>query len=173
MRSSCLVGLVIASLAALGCARVAESPPPQGPTPSTPSPSTTAPPAGERAAPDPSTTGSSPSGTSRDAAGAAPFIAEMRSLTPVVNIRRTGRLEVVGGCLTVTVEGEERATAVFPPGVRPEMRDGELVAVTFDADRIPVGQETDIPGGAVELSSAELARPVPDDCPRKLFGLGG
>lgn len=102
-----------------------------------------------------------------------PFIAETKAAIPVINILSPGRLEVVNGCLTVTIRGGERATAVFPPGVKPELKGNDVVAVSFEGRRIPLNQETPIPGGAIRLSSADLLKPIPADCPKTLFGLGG
>jgi hypothetical protein len=127
-------------------------------------------PAGEAvqgAAPDQATPSS---GAGEDS---LPFIAETRSPVPVVNVAHPGLLEVVDGCLTVTIRGKERATAVFPPGVKPELQGSSLVAVSFENRRIPLGQESPIPGGPIELSSAELVKPIPMNCPKTLFGLGG
>jgi hypothetical protein len=102
-----------------------------------------------------------------------PFIAEAKAVFPVINVANPGRLEVVDGCLTVSVRGRERATAVFPPGVKPELQGNEVVAVSFEGRRVPVGQEAPIPGGVIRLSSAELVKPIPTYCPETLFGLGG
>lgn len=102
-----------------------------------------------------------------------PFIAETKAAIPVINVLSPGRLEVVNGCLTVTVRGGERATAVFPPGVKPEFKGNDVVAVSFEGRRIPLNQETPIPGGAIRLSSADLLKPIPTYCPETLFGLGG
>lgn len=102
-----------------------------------------------------------------------PFLAESKSSIEVINVTSPGRLEVNDGCLTVAVKGKERATAVFPPGVKPELRGNDLVAVSFEGRRIPVGEDTLIPGGGVRLSSADLVKPIPSYCPKLLFGLGG
>jgi hypothetical protein len=103
----------------------------------------------------------------------APFIAETKAAIPVINIASPGRLEVIDGCLTVTIRGGERATAVFPPGVKPELKGNDVVAVSFEGRRIPLDQETPIPGGSIRLSSADLVKPIPSYCPKTLFGLGG
>jgi hypothetical protein len=100
-----------------------------------------------------------------------PFIAEARSPFIVIDLLSPGRLEIVDGCLTVTVQGKERATAVFPPGVKPELKGDEVVAVSFGRHTIPIGQQAPIPGGIVRLSSADLVRPIPPNCPKTLFGL--
>ncbi|HVR97792.1 MAG TPA: hypothetical protein VMW27_14335 [Thermoanaerobaculia bacterium] len=102
-----------------------------------------------------------------------PFIAETKTAIPVIDLLSPGRLEVVDGCLTVIVKGSERATAVFPPGVKPELKGNDLAAVSFEGRRIPLNQETPIPGGAIRLSSADLVKPIPSYCPKTLFGLGG
>lgn len=133
--------------------------------------------------PDPGSAGEAAQGAAQEPATPAsgdgdgedslPFIAETRSPVPVVNVAHPGLLEVVDGCLTVTIRGKERATAVFPPGAKPELQGGSLVAVSFENRRIPLGQESPIPGGPIELSSAELVKPIPMNCPKTLFGLGG
>jgi hypothetical protein len=102
-----------------------------------------------------------------------PFIAETKSPVPVLNILSPGRLEVVNGCLTVLLKESERATAVFPPGVKPELKGNDVVAVSFQGRTIPLDEEAPIPGGAIRLSSAELVKPIPSYCPKTLFGLGG
>jgi hypothetical protein len=90
----------------------------------------------------------------RESPGSEPFIAEAKSPFVVIDLLSPGRLEVVDGCLTVTVRGRERATAVFPPGVKPEFKGNDLVAVSFDGRTIPLDQDAPIPGGFVQLSSA-------------------
>ncbi|HYG63202.1 MAG TPA: hypothetical protein VEL74_11525 [Thermoanaerobaculia bacterium] len=102
-----------------------------------------------------------------------PFIAETRSPVEVISLASPGRLEVIDGCLTVAIQGSERATAVFPPGVKPELRGNDVVAVSFEGRRFLIGEETLIPGGGIRLSSAELVKPIPSYCPKVLFGLGG
>ena len=102
-----------------------------------------------------------------------PFIAEAKAPFSVINLLSSGRLEVINDCLTVSVRGGEPATAVFPLGVKPELRRNDLVAVSFEGQRIPVGQETRIPGGGIRLESADLVKPLPSYCPKTLFGLGG
>lgn len=108
-----------------------------------------------------------------DGASSLPFIAEARSRFTVINLLSSGRLEVIDGCLTVKLREEEPATAVFPPGAKPEIKGNDLVAVSFEGQRIPVGQDTRIPGGGVRLESGDLVKPVPSHCPKTLFGLGG
>jgi hypothetical protein len=100
-----------------------------------------------------------------------PFIAEAKSPFLVIDLLSPGRLEIVDGCLTVNVRGHERATAVFPPGVKPELKGNEVVAVSFGGRTIPLDQEVPIPGGFVRLSSADLVKPIPSNCPKALFGL--
>jgi hypothetical protein len=100
-----------------------------------------------------------------------PFIAEAKAPFIVINLLSPGRLEIVNNCLTVTVQGKERATAVFPPGVKPELKGNEVVAVSFGSRTIPLGQQAPIPGGFVDLSSADLVKPIPSNCPKALFGL--
>lgn len=130
--------------------------------------------------------GSSGSGSSNGAAGTAtafsapepsdsaqPFIAEARAVFPVIDRLSPGRLEVVNGCLTVAVRGGERATAVFPPEVEPQWKGEALTAVAFEGRTIPLDQETSIPGGVILLSTADLVKPAPTNCPKTLFGLGG
>jgi hypothetical protein len=102
-----------------------------------------------------------------------PFIAESKTVIQVINKLSPGRLEVVDGCLTVTVRGHERATAVFSPGVKPQLRGKDVVAITFEGRTIPLDQEAPIPGGVIRLSSADLVKPIPSYCPKTLFGLGG
>lgn len=116
-----------------------------------------------------------PSPSDREPGGSAsvPFIAETKAPIPVIDLLSPGRLEVVDGCLTVIIQGSERATAVFPPGVKPELRGNNMVAVSFEGRRIPLDQEAPIPGGGIRLTSAELVRPIPSYCPKTLFGLGG
>ena len=105
--------------------------------------------------------------------GSAPFIGESRSRFAVIDLLSPGRLEVVDGCLTVNVQGKPRATAVFPSGVKPEFQGNNLVAVSFEGRRLPIGQDASIPGGLIDPSSVELVKPVPTYCPKTLFGLGG
>jgi uncharacterized Zn-binding protein involved in type VI secretion len=100
-----------------------------------------------------------------------PFIAEAKSPFTVIDLLSPGRLEIVDGCVTVAVQGKERATAVFPPGVKPELKGDVVVAVSFGGRTIPLGQQVPIPGGFVDLSSADLVQPIPSNCPKKLFGL--
>lgn len=102
-----------------------------------------------------------------------PFIAETKTVNPVINIARPGRLEVVNGCLTVTVRGHERATAVFPPGVKPQLRGDRVVAVSFEGNTIPLDQEAPIPGGLITSPTVDLVKPIPSYCPKPLFGIGG
>lgn len=109
----------------------------------------------------------------QDGAPSAPFIAETRSLVAVINTMSPGRLQVVNGCLTVSIRGSEPLTAVFPPGVKPELKGNDVVAVSFEGRRIPVGEETPIPGGGIRLEPGDLVKPIPSNCPKTLFGLGG
>lgn len=108
---------------------------------------------------------------SPESPGSLPFIAEAKSPFVVIDLLSPGRLEVVDGCLTVNIQGKPRGTAVFPPGVKPEMQGNALVAVSFGRRRIPLDQEAHIPGGFVQLSSADLVKPIPANCPKALFGL--
>jgi hypothetical protein len=113
-----------------------------------------------------------PAVTAAAPSGGTVFIAQTRKAVPVINVLSSGRLEVVDNCLTVLIGGE-RATAVFPPGVRMERRGGAPSAVVFEGRRLPIGEDTRIPGGGLRASEIPLAAPVPANCPKKLFGLGG
>jgi hypothetical protein len=108
---------------------------------------------------------------SSESPGSLPFIAEAKAPFVVIDLLSPGRLEVVAGCLTVNIQGKPRGTAVFPPGVKPEIQGNALVAVSFNGRRIPLDQEASIPGGFVQLSSADLVKPIPAHCPKALFGL--
>lgn len=109
----------------------------------------------------------------QDRAASVPFIAETRSPVAVINTMSPGRLQVVNGCLTVSIRGSEPLTAVFPRGVKPEIKGNDVVAVSFEGRRIPVGEETPIPGGGIRLEPGDLVKPIPSHCPKTLFGLGG
>jgi len=111
--------------------------------------------------------------STRGGQAALPFIAETRTAAPAIDLLSPGRLEVRDGCLTVAFEGGQPGVAVFPPGVKPELKDGRLAAVTFEGRRIPVGEETVIPGGGLSVGPDQLARPLPENCPAVLFGVGG
>lgn len=114
---------------------------------------------------------SSPSSQAGPHPSTLPFIAEAKSPFVVIDLLSSGRLEIIDNCLTVTVPGKERATAVFPPGVKPVFKGNDVVAVSFGSRTIPLGQQAPIPGGFVDLSSADLVKPIPSNCPKALFGL--
>ena len=172
---SILVTLLVMSF---GCAPIVDNSNRRGEAPQVSATDDQSPPVSdsERAATPPSSGGSSsspvPAGEQRGAAS-MPFIAETKSPVEVISLASPGRLEVIDGCLTVAIRGSERATAVFPPGVKPELRGNDVVAVSFEGRRILVGEETLIPGGGIRLSSDELVKPIPSYCPKVLFGLGG
>lgn len=128
----------------------------------------------------PALTDSSPSSSPKTKSGGAapiptsesgPFIGELRRATAVINLLSPGRLEVIDDCLTVTAHGRT-ATAVFPPGVTAERRDGQVVAVHFQNRRLAVGKDVAVPGGGLDPETP-LVRPVPARCPEGVFGVGG
>lgn len=182
MRSGPLLSLIALLVIPSGCTPItdntqaqpsAENGAAQGSTPAPGAPGASS---GSTAA-DPSTSSSNstpdPAPAAGQGAATALFIAETKTPTPVIDVLNPGRLQVVEGCLTVTLDGRERATAVFPPGVKPELRENKLVAVSFEGRRIPVDQQTAIPGGVIDSSSVALVKPIPPSCPKTLFGLGG
>lgn len=126
---------------------------------------------GETGADDGAAMSSPSQGPQPESPSPLPFIAEAKSPFLVIDLLSPGRLEIVDGCLTVTVQGKERATAVFPPGVKPELRGNDVLAVSFGSRTIPLDQQAPIPGGFIHLSSAELVKPIPSNCPKTLFGL--
>jgi hypothetical protein len=153
-------------------------------SPATPAPDASASPANSQgsaapgqgsAAPIPAVGGDSSPGAApapRPASSSSLFVGETRSLVPVINLLSSGRLEIVDNCLTVLVRGA-RTTAVFPPGVRLERRNGAPVAVLFQGERLPIGEDTRIPGGGLRASETPLVKPLPANCPKSLFGVGG
>lgn len=160
--------LVALFVVASGCTPIADNNQRPGEaTPTQTTPSTAAGEAAQKPAQDRGTPGE------QNGAGSPPFIAETRSLVAVIDVMSPGRLEVVDGCLTVNIRGSEPATAVFPPGVKPEMKGNDVVAVSFEGRRIPLGQDTRIPGGGIRLEPGDLVKPIPSNCPKTLFGLGG
>ncbi len=126
-----------------------------------------------RAAAPPRKAATVPPGSGRRAIQSEIFLARAKAPLPVLGRFHPGRLDVTGGCLTVTLSGSAgEATAVFPPGARIVYRDGEPAAVAYAVRSIPIGEDTRIPGGG-SVSSANLATTLPAGCPRELFPIGG
>lgn len=112
-------------------------------------------------------------GSGRETTRTSVFMARAKTPLAVLGRFLPGRLEVAGGCLTVTLAGGGRAaTAVLPPDARLVYRDGKPVAVRYAARTIPIGEDTRIPGGG-SVSAANLAAALPAGCPSELFPVGG
>lgn len=101
------------------------------------------------------------------------FLARAKAPLAVLGRFVPGRLDVAGGCLTVTLaESGSVATPVFPPDARLVYRGGKPAAVAYAARTIAIGEVTRIPGGG-SASSANLATALPPGCPRQLYPIGG
>lgn len=184
MRPSQIFGMGALLVMSSGCAPIADNNQRHGQTPQESAAEATQSSTRDQTAPVPDA-GSAAAGSSQDnslddmsagesgGSASTPFIAESRTVIQVINKLSPGRLEVVEGCLTVAVSGRERATAVFSPGVKPQFRGQDMVAVSFEGHMLPLDQEAPIPGGVIRLTSTDLVKPLPPYCPKTLFGLGG
>ena len=99
------------------------------------------------------------------------MIIRAKSPLVVLGARFPARLELSGRCIVVFVDGVP-STAVFPPDATLIIEQGKPSAVVYPGRRLPIGVEINLPGGG-SASSSDLANPLPQGSPSKLYPVGG